>query len=146
MNDLDEYDKKSEEIRKENERYLELFKQDMEERRLSENTIRRHLQNAELYINDYLLYEDAYPMEDGLDKADMFFGDWYIRKCVATPGNMKSTAASIKKFYKSMLEHGFIEEKEYRFLNSNIKERMNDWIEECIRYYDFDEEDPFDIW
>ena len=42
----------------------------------------------------------------------------------STPGNIKTTAASIKKFYKSMFEHGYIEKADYNFLCSEIKENM----------------------
>ena len=52
----------------------------------------------------------------------------------STPGTIKSTAASIKKFYKCMLEHGKIEKADYEFLCREIKEGMPIWQEDCAVY------------
>ena len=51
--DLEENERRCEEIRKFNNQLLELFKADMEG--LSSKTIRQHLENADFYINGYLL-------------------------------------------------------------------------------------------
>ena len=64
LNELEMYEKKCEEIRRTNDSLLELFEKDMEG--LSPKTIRRHLSNVDFYINEFLLYADALPMEYGL--------------------------------------------------------------------------------
>ena len=142
LNKLEMYEKKCEESRLTNDSLLELFEKDMEG--LSPKTIRRHLSNVDFYINEFLLYADALPMEYGLGKIDEFLGEFFIRKCMwSTPATIKSTAASIKKFYKCMLDHGKIEKGDYKFFCETVKVGMEDWQALCAQYNDPEEENPF---
>ncbi|HJD14357.1 MAG TPA: hypothetical protein IAA03_11320 [Candidatus Ruminococcus avistercoris] len=142
LNELEMYEKKCEEIRRTNDSLLELFEKDMEG--LSPKTIRRHLSNVDFYINEFLLYADALPMEYGLGKIDEFLGEFFIRKCMwSTPATIKSTAASIKKFYKCMLDHGKIEKGDYKFFCETVKVGMEVWQALCAQYNDPEEENPF---
>lgn len=144
MFDYEGYEKECEIIRSYNDRFLELFEKDMTESALSPKTIRSHISNVDFYINEYLLREDAHPMEDGVGMIDMFLGDFFIRKCMwSTPGTIKTTAASIKKFYKCMLDHGKISKNHYDFLCSEIRENMKRWQDDCAQFNDPDEESPF---
>ena len=126
--DYDQYIEECKKIKERNYLLLDLFKDDLIQSGLKDKTISRHLSNVEFYINEFLLYRDAYPMEEGLNMLDDYLGDFYIRKCLwSTPGNIKSTAASIKKFYKSMLAHGEIDKAGYHDLCSLIKDSMEVW-------------------
>ncbi|CUP13507.1 Uncharacterised protein [[Eubacterium] contortum] len=139
----DEYEKQCEKICAVNYQLLDLFEEDL--RDLSPKTVRQHVSNVDFYINDYLLYEDALSFEAGIEKIDDFLGNFFIRKCMwSTPGNIKSTAASIKKFYKCMLDHGKIQRASYNYLCSEIKERMPKWQADCEQYNDIDADNPFD--
>ena len=143
--DWNEYEKKCDEIRSENQKYLALFEKDMEG--LSPKTVRTHLNNVDFYINEYLLREDTLSMEQGIDEVNGYLGYFFIRKCTwSTPATIKSTAASIKKFYKCMMEHGFVKEADYRCLCDEIKENMEFWQADCAAYNDPNADDPFDIW
>lgn len=83
-------------------------------------------------------------MTDGVTELDMFLGDFFIRKCMwSTPGTIKSTAASIKKFYKSMLAHGRIQKSDYEILCTDIKDRMEYWQEDCAAFNDPGSVNPF---
>ena len=62
----------------------------------------------------------------------------------STPSTIKSTAASIKKFYKCMLDHEKIKKVEFDYLRSEIKENMEQWQADCAMYNDPDAENPFD--
>ncbi len=94
----EEYEEKCREIREQNEKLLKLFENDMAS--LSPKTVQKHLDNVDFYINTYLLREEALTMEADVMWLDSFLGEFFIRKCVwSTPGTIKSTAASIKKFY-----------------------------------------------
>ena len=142
--DWEEYEKKCDEIRKENEKYLEIFKADLKD--LSAKTIKSHIENVSFYINDYLLREDAINMADGITYIDSYLGYYFIRRCMwSTPATIKSTAASIKKFYKSMMEHGFVEKTSYDDLCCEIKDNIEFWQEDCAEYNDPNADDPFDI-
>ena len=133
MDEYEVYEKECKEIREINEELLELFEKDMMDKNLADKTINRHLSNVNFYINEYMLHEDATPM-----------GDFFIRKCMwSTPASIKSTAASIKKFYKCMLDYGKIEKADYEFLCADIKEGMDEWRSACEAYNDPDQESPF---
>lgn len=83
-------------------------------------------------------------MNDGTGMLDMFLGYFFIRKCMwSTPGTIKSTAASIKKFYKCMVEHGKVDVSDYEYLCSEIKENMDQWQTDCAIYNDPDAPSPF---
>ena len=132
MSEYDEYEKKCEKLKKENEVYLEWFKQDLEEKGLKPKTIRNHLENMDLYLNEYLQYEDANSMEKGIDMASDFLGYWFIRKCLwSSPDTVRSCSASIKKFYKSMLARGKVSQEDYDMLVFMIKDNLEDWMDSC---------------
>lgn len=144
MFDYEEYESGCDKIRQTNEELLALFEEELQDSGLSAKTVRRHLSNAEFYINEYLLREEPRPMEDGITELDMFLGFFFIRKCMwSTPGTIKSTAASIKKFYKCMLNHGKISKDDYAYLCDDIKENMEQWQTDCAVYNDPDVPNPF---
>lgn len=142
--DYKEYEKECEKIKSDNEKYLEIFQAELTKMGLSPKTIRSHLSNVDFYINDFLLYEEPTPMNEGCGYVDRFLGDFFIRKCMwSTPATIKSTAASLKKFYKCMLEKGYVEKDDYRELCETIKDDMEYWVEDCRRFNDVDEPNPF---
>ena len=161
------YDQRSALVQKQNERYLELFKQSMQGK-LSDKVICRHLSNMDMFLNwflvDYVEHdwgkggtgENSYgpaPMEDGMGEIGEFLGYFFIRKCMdSTPATIKSTAASIKKFYKCMLEnkqYGELSEaefkEEYDDMLEHIKDRLDDWMADCEQYNDLDQPSPFEV-
>ena len=146
--DYEDYDQKCNEIRVKNEEYLAKFREDLTQAGLTQKTIVRHFSNIDFYINTYLLREEPLEMDEGSCeyKLDNFFGYFFIRKCMwSTPASIKSTAASVKKFYKSMLEHGHISNEQYDGLISTIRSNMQDWIHDCEAYNDPDAPNPFDF-
>lgn len=118
-----------------NERFLEIFEMDLLNAGLNTKTVRKHLFNVDFYINTYLLREAPLNMEQGCINIDMFLGYFFIHKCMwSTPGNIKTTAASIKKFYKCMSEHGYVDKADYNYLCSEIKENLVEWQEDCAKF------------
>lgn len=145
MFNYEEYEKECNKIREANDKLLSMFETDLTNAGLSPQTIRRHLSNVDFYINEYLLREEPLTMEYGTAKLDMFLGDFFIRKCMwSTPASIKSTAASIKKFYKCMLDHSKLDKRYYDCLCDDIKENMEQWQDECAIYNDPDAPNPFD--
>lgn len=135
--DYAEYERQCEARRRENARYLAAFEGYLEAADLSQKTIDGHLDNVVFYLNTYLLREGPLPMEEGCRRADDFFGYFFIYKCMwSTPNTIKSTAGSLKKFYKCMLEHGFIEAESLRYLLETIRDNMGFWIETCKEFND----------
>lgn len=143
--DYEKYEERCKEIREENSRMLELFEQSLQD--LKPQTVKRHLSNVDFSMNNYLLYEDALSVEEGVWKVDDFLGYFFIRKCMwSTPGTIKSTAASIKRFYKCMLDNGMIQKLDFVYLSETIKEGLPGWQAVCASYNNPDEDNPFDIW
>ena len=142
--DYDEYEKACETIRQENAALLEEFKNHLASKGLSQKTINCHMSNVDFYINDYLLYDDVRTMADGVSRVDDFLGYFFIRKCMwSTPGTIKSTAASIKKFYQCMADNGRILKADYNYLCDVIKDNMPEWQLDCEQYNDPDSPSPF---
>ena len=84
------------------------------------------------FLNRYLLHYDAIPMQDGPQHIDDFLGNWFIRKAMwSSPKTIQQTAASLKKFYKCMLEKGHIDQESYDVLLDDIKTCMPIWLEDC---------------
>ena len=129
---FEEYDRACETVRKENEEYLKLFEADLTEKGLSPKTIKNHISNIDLFINDFLLREDAQPIETGIDNLNPFFYMW------STPASVRSMAAGLKKFYKCMAEHEKIEEDDYVEICEEIKESLPFWVEDCEEFNDGD--------
>jgi hypothetical protein len=129
----EEYEMQCKQQREKNNSYLGIFEKDLMESGLTHKTISKHVSNVDFYINEYLLREDPFEMQEGCgSKIDMFLGYFFIRKCMwSTPGTIKTTAASIKKFYKCMNEHGYVSKEEYNYLCTTIKENMEIWQDDC---------------
>ena len=141
---MDNYEDNVIENRKRNDNFLNEFEKYLKKNKLSDKTIRNHVSNVDLYINEFLNYYDVTKMEDGMFEIGMFLGDWYVRKCLwSTSSNLKTTAASIKKFYKCMSETCYVDSNEYKKFCSFVKEGMDDWISEMDDYNNFDEDDIF---
>lgn len=140
--DWEEYDRKCEEIRKENAKYLDIFLKDMQG--FTSKTISNHINNVDFYINEFLLRGDILTIKDGIYELDDFLGYFFIRKCMwSTPNSIKSTAASIKKFYNSMYKHGVVEKKDYDYVCKEIKDNIDQWMSDCEQFNDPDQNSVF---
>lgn len=130
-----DYEKEVKTIQKENEEYLQAFQDDLKAKNLSDKTIEQHINNMDFYLNEYLVHYTPLRMVRGVHEIDGYLGNWFIRKCLwSSASSIKGTAASIKKFYKCMLEHQFIEKDDYDFLCFVIKEEMETWLDHVHRY------------
>lgn len=141
-----EYEKKCQEIIAKNAVFLNEFREDLEEAGLKDQTVRRHCNNVDFYINTYLIREQPLEMLEGTSsyRIDDFLGFFFIRKCMwSRPSSIKSSAASIKKFYQSMMKRGRIQRDNYEEITSAIKEMREEWMEICKDYKDPTVKDPF---
>ncbi len=144
---MSDYEEKLKENQKRNETFIEEFKSWLKEKGLADKTIRNHVSNAELYINDYLNYEDVMEMEKGCSmELNCFLGDWFIRKCMwSSASSIKSTCSSVKKFYQCMLEKNHIKKEDYDKLCEVIKENKEDWLMDMQAYDNEDYESFYGI-
>ena len=128
---MEEYEQKVEQNQKRNKKYIKEFTEWLNEKGLSKKTIRKHLDNVKLYINEYLNYYDVIKVEDGIEEVDDFLEGWFIEKCLfATKTSLKETAASLKNFYQYMSEYNYVKKEDYKQLCSIIKDNMDIYLEQ----------------
>ena len=127
MKDLE---KKIEENKKRNKKFMKEFEEYLKEKNLKDKTIKKHLSNVDLFINDYLNYYDSETPEEGINSVYSFLSGWFIEKCIwATVYTTKETAASIKKFYAYMSEKGYVKKEDYKELCEELKDSMDEILE-----------------
>ncbi|MBA1446647.1 MAG: recombinase [Gammaproteobacteria bacterium] len=144
MDDYEKYEKECKKIRKSNKQLLSEFELSLKASGLSENTINNHVSNIDFYVNEYLLYEDAIEVKNGIDAVGMFLGYWFIKKAMwASQSSIKGNATSLKKFYSFMYEKGVIEKDDLDDLKETIKEGMQEWLATLDRY---DDPSVEDVW
>ena len=140
-----DYELKIEQNRKRNEKLIKEFESWLTEKDLVKKTIRKHLSNASLYINDYLNYYDVERMEDGIYSICGFLDGWFIEKCLWSSRNsLKETASSIKKFYQCMSELGYVTADDYKKLCKEIKDNMDDFLAQMDAFENGTYYDMFD--
>ena len=140
------YEKEMNENAKRNEKYLQEFEKWLNKKELVNKTIKKHLNNTSLFINDYLNYYDITKAEDGLDKIFSFLNGWFIEKCMWSSSNsLKETVASLKKFYQYMSENNYVGVNDYKETFDFIKNNMDDLLEHVDAYNNFDEDDYCDL-
>ncbi len=127
MKDLE---KKIEENKKRNKKFMKEFEEYLKEKNLKDKTIKKHLSNVDLFINDYLNYYDIETPEEGINSVYSFLSGWFIEKCMwATVYTTKETAASIKKFYACMSEKGYVKKEDYKELCEELKDNMDEILD-----------------
>lgn len=140
----DEYERQCKLREAENDAYIGEFREDLEAAGLKEKTISGHIDNVSFYLETYLTRSAPLDMRAGCYKVSDFLGSFFIRKCMwSTPSTIKSTAASFKKFYKSMLDRGHILQSDFDFLLAEIKEDLPYWCDLCEEYNDPHTRNPF---
>lgn len=140
-----DYELKIEQNRKRNEKFIKEFESWLTQKDLVKKTIRKHLNNVSLYINDYLNYYDVEKMEDGIYSIYGFLDGWFIEKCLWSSRNsLKETASSIKKFYQCMSELGYVTVDDYKKLCREIKDNMDEFLAQMDAFDDGTYYDMFD--
>ena len=141
-----DYEKKMNENVKRNEIYLNGFEKWLNKKGLVNKTIKKHLNNTDLFINDYLNYYNIIKVEDGLGEIFSFLSGWFIEKCIWSSRNpLKETAASLKKFYQYMSENNYVDVNDYKETFDFIKNNMDELLESVDEFNNFDEDDYYDL-
>ena len=74
---MEDYDKKVEENKKRNEKFINEFGEWLNSKNLVKKTIKKHIGNIDFYINDYLVYYEIIKMEEGMNEVYSFF-KWLV--------------------------------------------------------------------
>ncbi len=127
---MENIEKKIKENQTRNKKFIKEFEEWLKEKSLSDKTIKKHISNVDIFINDYLNYYDVETAEEGITSVYSFLNGWFIEKCMwATPYTTKEEAASIKKFYAYMSEKGYVEKEDYKFLCEELKDSMDEILD-----------------
>lgn len=127
---MENIERKIKENQTRNKKFIKEFEEWLKEKSLSDKTIKKHISNVDIFINDYLNYYDIETAEEGITSVYSFLNGWFIEKCMwATPYTTKEEAASIKKFYAYMSEKGYVEKEDYKFLCEELKDSMGEILD-----------------
>lgn len=127
---MENIERKIKENQTRNKKFIKEFEEWLKEKSLSDKTIKKHISNVDIFINDYLNYYDIETAEEGITSVYSFLSGWFIEKCMwATPYTTKEEAASIKKFYAYMSEKGYVEKEDYKFLCAELKDSMDEILD-----------------
>lgn len=127
---MENIERKIKENQTRNKKFMKEFEEWLKEKSLSDKTIKKHISNVDIFINDYLNYYDIETAEEGITSVYSFLNGWFIEKCMwATPYTTKEEAASIKKFYAYMSEKGYVEKEDYKFLCEELKDSMDEILD-----------------
>ena len=127
---MENIEKKIKENQTRNKKFIKEFEEWLKEKSLSDKTLKKHISNVDIFINDYLNYYDIETAEEGITSVYSFLNGWFIEKCMwATPYTTKEEAASIKKFYAYMSEKGYVEKEDYKFLCEELKDSMDEILD-----------------
>lgn len=129
------YEANCERERRRNTVLINAFREWLQSDRLSQKVVDRHCGNVDFFINTYLLKYDIIPASQGATAVSGFLGDWFIHKALwANKSSIRDNAASLKKFYKYMVERAETTEADLEILTEDIKEEMGEWLEELKRF------------
>lgn len=142
----EQYEQDCEDIREENAELLKDFTGWLREHGFSEATVRRHRSNIDLYVNHFLLEEQATPAARGCSGASSYLGFWFIRKVWASAWAIRSNAASLKRFYAFTVERGLVESADLARLKDAIRNGMPGFLRRVERYNDPSITDPAEVW
>jgi len=126
---FEQVDKLIDNQRAENDILINLFKKYLNGQSLAPKTIKKHGDNIDFYINTYLLHDEIEKPEDNLNSIGMYFDYFLPRKTMFGSANdTKNQIASLKKFYKFLLELNRISKNEYNDMLEDIKESKEEWF------------------
>lgn len=117
---------------------MDTFKEDI--KNLSPKTIRRHIDNLDTFLNFHLVRKCGADFEPSAAYIESFFSFTLKYKVLGlSKDGAKGYGATLRKFYRSMAEHGFYPKEE-------LAETLEDIKLECGFLVDNMEDDDDFIW
>ena len=146
MSEYEDYEQECSVIRDENQKLLVDFESWLRRKQLSDGTVKKHRDNIDFYINEFLVYESPKRPSEGINEVGMFLGYWFIRKAMwASETTIRSYATSLRELYTFMMERGAVDPEDVKEMRERIKEDLPEWIA-TVRRYDDPSLDPEDVW
>lgn len=124
------WEKTVEEIIAENNILLKEFELWLETKKLSPKTLKKHVNNIDFFVNNYLVHYEPIKAEDGAVEIGGFLGDYFIRKALwSTKNSIIEYISSFRKFYTFMVEVNKTSEDDLIDMKEIIKEEREDWFD-----------------
>jgi hypothetical protein len=134
----EDFEAESEKLREENDELLAAFTECLKETGIKQNTIKKHVQNVDFYINEYLLYDDCTSAKDGIPCLSGFFNWFFPKKAMwSSVASTKANVTSLKKFYLFLSEQKVINIIDYQVMLATIKNEMSDWLSHYSNEYEW---------
>lgn len=132
---MSDYDQEVAAIEAHNQPILEDFTNWLEAAGLSAKTVRKHRQNITLFAM-YLVYYDPLNKLDEAGSGDvyMYLCNWFPRKVWASPGTIRSNMASLRRFFKFMVQSGRIDEEYEKHVRATLNKNKDTFIESSRRW------------
>lgn len=123
---------------------LEMFTRELEAK-FTEKTVRKHLSNVEVYLNDFLALRLGKGPGEGcdVDNLNSFFSWMPSHLMYSGESTVKDTIAGLKRFFKLMLDKGVIEKAEYQEFLEMVKDNKEYWLEEMAQFNNVDDDSDF---
>ena len=119
-----------------NKTLIKDFELSMKSDGLAKKTMRRHVQNVDLFVIDYMEVEEI-EFKDWPDEIDEFF-DWAIRKnVIISQASLKQFISSVKKFFQFLFHSGKIDKETSKKVNQEFIEGKDYW-EVCVQRFEDD--------
>ncbi|MCF2141357.1 MAG: hypothetical protein K9W44_14965 [Candidatus Lokiarchaeota archaeon] len=92
-------------------------------KKFKKETIDRHTYTISFFYEAYLHdYEEMHILDVDGDTIEDFLGNWYIRKVLSSKkGDVVEILTSFKKFYKFLLDRGYIKQDQYEEILAECK-------------------------
>lgn len=121
-----DYEKIADEVRENNGKLLKSFQDYLEiKEKLSQKVIKRHLENASLFIDDYLLYRGIKTVTADRLEVETFISDWFVGKFLkVNSASVEQLGASMTKLYKFLAEANEIADSDLKAIKLGIKEAV----------------------
>lgn len=125
----EEYEKRSIETKAQHEKLIAIYKEDLIQKNLSPRTIKRHLSNIDSFLNWFLIdYKDSDALDEFIPSfVGDFLGSFIPDKYIGNTKNLiKENAATLRGFYQSMRDCGYISQSMFTRISENISEEVAD--------------------
>lgn len=137
---------RTDEMRRRNDGYLREYENWLFEVGHVRIDVAQRVTDVSTFLNFFCVEHEGIEMREGAGEVGRYLGNLFIRRVMwSTPDTIRTTAGSIKEFYRCMHAYGHVEKHEVDFVLREIKDNIDGWCLRCEQYNDPDSESPFDV-
>lgn len=136
------YEEKMMKIPKKFGELAEDFKKHLISSGLAKSTVKKHTDNMNRFLNEFLLKENVTDIEDGIELLDSYFFGFIGGMFLAAPLTViNGNITSLKKLYRFLEDGKYVSPGTYIKLNEDIKAHKDDWLM-LAQGFDTPDEEP----